>query len=66
VRARLTDRVERDALTLYADITAVVIAAVTALWHPLGFVWLAVLAWLALASRRRSGQRYAGLRILRH
>jgi hypothetical protein len=66
VRGRLTDRVARDALTLYADLLAVLITILTALLHPLGYVAVVALAWLALASRRRSGERYAGLRILRH
>ncbi len=66
VRARLPDRMAQDALTLYADLVALVIAGVTALWHPLGYLFVVALAWLALASRRRAGERYAGLRILRN
>jgi hypothetical protein len=32
---------------------------------PLGVVALLALLWLVVAARRRSGQKYAGLRILR-
>jgi hypothetical protein len=63
-RARLAERSAREALTLYADSTALVLAALVALLHPLGYVALVLFAWLALAARRRSGRKYAGLRIL--
>jgi hypothetical protein len=32
---------------------------------PLGVIGLVALGWLWLAGRRREGQKYAGLRILR-
>jgi hypothetical protein len=64
-RGRLPDRPAREALTLYADAAALLIAALTALLHPLGYVALAPFAWLLLSTRRRAGEKYAGLRILR-
>jgi hypothetical protein len=63
-RARLTDRGAREALTLYADSASLLLAALVALLYPLGYVGLALFAWLWIAGRRRSGQKYAGLRIL--
>jgi hypothetical protein len=63
-RARLGDRGAREALTLYADSAALVLAALVALLHPLGYVALALSLWLAAAARRRGEQKYAGLRIL--
>jgi hypothetical protein len=65
VRGRLPDRAARDALTLYLDGGALIAAALVALLHPLGYVTLLLLAWLGVAGRRRSGEKYAGLRILR-
>jgi hypothetical protein len=63
-RKRLTDRPAREALTLYADGAALLLAALVALLHPLGYVALAGFVWLLLRRRSRSGQKYAGLRIL--
>jgi hypothetical protein len=65
VRGRLGDRAARDALTLYLDGVALAVAALVALLHPLGYVVFGLLAWLGLAGRRRSNEKYAGLRILR-
>jgi hypothetical protein len=66
-RARLPagDRGAREALTLYVDSAALALAALVALLHPLGYVAVALFAWLAAGARRRGGERYAGLRILR-
>jgi uncharacterized membrane protein len=64
-RARLTDRAARNALTLYVDGAALVLAALVCLLHPLGYVALLLPATLVLAARRRAGEKYAGLRILR-
>ncbi len=64
-RARLPDRAARDALTLYLDSAALALAAVVALLHPLGYVAVGLLAWLAVRARARAGEKYAGLRILR-
>jgi hypothetical protein len=63
-RARLTDGSARQALTLYLDAASLVLAALVALLHPLGYVALALCGWLLLADRRRAGRKYAGLRIL--
>ncbi len=41
------------------------LGALTALLHPLGYVAVALFAWLAARGRRRGGETYAGLRILR-
>jgi hypothetical protein len=64
-RARLPDRAAREALTVYLDAASLVLAALVALIHPLGYVALALFAWLLLRSRSREGGKYAGLRILR-
>ena len=64
-RSRLTDRAARDALTVYLDAAAAVLAAFVALLHPLGYVALALLAWFAWRGRARGDEKYAGLRILR-
>jgi hypothetical protein len=64
-RLRLPDRGAREALTLYVDGAALALAALVALAHPLGYVALVPFAWLVLGQRRRAGEKYAGLRILR-
>jgi hypothetical protein len=63
-RRRLPDRAGREALTVYLDAAALLAAALVALLHPLGYVLVAVLAWFLLRRRSRSGEKYAGLRIL--
>jgi hypothetical protein len=63
-RARLTDGAARQALTIYLDAASLVLAALVALLHPLGYVALALALWLLLVDRRRAGRKYAGLRIL--
>jgi CDP-diglyceride synthetase len=64
VRTRLPDRGAREAVTLYVDATALLLAALVALLHPLGYLALIPFAWLLLGERRRAGEKYAGLRIL--
>ena len=65
-RRRLPDRSAREALTVYLDAASLVLAALVALVHPLGYVALALLAWFMWRGRARGGDdRYAGLRILR-
>lgn len=64
-RTRLPDRGAREALTLYLDSASLVLAAVVALFHPLGYVAVALLAWFVWRMRARADQKYAGLRILR-
>jgi hypothetical protein len=66
-RTRLSgdgNRSAREALTLYADVLGLVLAALVCLLHPLGYLALAPFAWLAAGTRRRAGEKYAGLRIL--
>ncbi len=62
---RAEDRGAREALTLYVDAAALALAALVALLHPLGYVAVALFAWLAVGARRRGEEKYAGLRILR-
>jgi hypothetical protein len=64
-RARLPDRAAREALTIYLDAVSLLFAALVALLHPLGYVLLVFLIVLLLRTRRRAGEKYAGLRILR-
>jgi hypothetical protein len=64
-RARLADRASREALTVYLDAAALVVAGLVALLHPLGYVVVALIAWFAWRGRARSDEKYAGLRILR-
>ncbi len=64
-RRRLPDRGAREALTVYLDAAAVVLAAFVCLLHPLGYVAVAALLWFLLRRRARAGEKYAGLRILR-
>jgi hypothetical protein len=52
-------------LTVYADTAALVLAAVAVFVPPLSFVALIGFAVLLLGSRRREGEKYAGLRVLR-
>jgi hypothetical protein len=63
-RSRLEDRSAKEALTVYLDAAALVLAALVSLLHPLGYVALALLAWFLYRRRGRGGERYAGLRIL--
>jgi hypothetical protein len=64
VRGRLDAEAQR-ALPIYAEAMAVVSAAAAILFPPLAIVVLGFLAWLLLGGRRREGEKYAGLRILR-
>jgi Domain of unknown function (DUF4126) len=64
-RARLADGAAKQALTVYLDAASLLLAALVALLHPLGYVALALLGWFALRGRRRGEEKYAGLRILR-
>jgi len=52
-------------LLVYADLAALVLAAVAVFVPPLSFVALIGFALLLFGSRRREGEKYAGLRILR-
>ena len=64
VRGRL-DPDARAALPVYAEAAALLSAFGTILFPPLAVVVLGFLVWLLIGSRRRAGQKYAGLRILR-
>lgn len=57
----------QDAVTLplYAEAGAGLVALLSVVAPPVGLIALLLLAWLLLAGRRREGQKYAGLRILR-
>jgi hypothetical protein len=64
VRGRL-DQQAAGALPLYAEAAAVILAALSVVAPPVGPIGLALLVWLLVASRRREGEKYAGLRILK-
>jgi hypothetical protein len=64
VRARL-DPDARGALPVYADGIALVTAALAIVAPPLSLVALGMIVWLLVGSKRREGEKYAGLRILR-
>jgi len=64
VRARL-DAQAAGALPLYAEAAALVLAVAAVLAPPLSIVAVGFLAWLLLGGRRRSGEKFAGLRVLR-
>jgi hypothetical protein len=64
VRARLDDEAAA-ALPLYAEGAALVSCGASILFPPLAVLIVIGLAWLMLGGRRREGEKYAGLRILR-
>lgn len=64
-RTRLPDPAAREALTVYLDAASLLLAALVALLHPLGYVAIALLAWFMWRGRGRGDERYAGLRVLR-
>lgn len=55
---------EQSFLLLYAAGTALLVTAASLLFPPLALVALVAGAWLLIASRKRAGEKYAGLRIL--
>ncbi len=63
-RARLDDEAAA-ALTVYAEGAGLIVAILAILAPPLSLVALGGLIWLLLGGRRRKGEKYAGLRILR-
>ena len=63
-RARL-DPEAAAALNLYAEGIALVLAVVAILVPPVSVLALGGLIWLLAGGRRRKGEKYAGLRILR-
>jgi tellurite resistance protein TehA-like permease len=64
VRRRL-DRDAQSVLPAYGEGAGLVAAGLSVLFPPLAIVVLGVLGWLLLGGRRRAGEKYAGLRILR-
>jgi len=64
VRARL-DRQAANATVLYAEVTALALGVLSAVAPPVGPLAVLLLLWLLLAGRRREGEKFAGLRILR-
>jgi uncharacterized membrane protein YgdD (TMEM256/DUF423 family) len=64
VRARLDEATGR-ALPVYGEIAALAVGALSIVAPPVGPIALAILLWLLVAGRRRDGQKFAGLRILR-
>jgi hypothetical protein len=64
VRRRL-DRDAAAALPVYGEGVAVLAAGASILFPPLAVVVIGALAWLLAGGRRREGEKYAGLRILR-
>jgi hypothetical protein len=63
-RTRL-DAAARAALPVYANGVALLLAALSILLPPISLLALGVLVWLLVSGRRREGEKYAGLRILR-
>jgi Domain of unknown function (DUF4126) len=63
-RGRL-DPEARDALAIYAEGTALLLAALAVVAAPISIVALGFFAFLLRGSRRREGEKYAGLRILK-
>ena len=64
VRRRL-DAEAQSFLPLYGEGAALTAAGASILFPPLAILVLAGLAWLLVGGRRRAGEKYAGLRILR-
>jgi hypothetical protein len=64
VRARL-DRDAQSVLPIYSEAAGLTAAGLSILFPPLAILVIAALAWLLLGTRRRAGEKYAGLRILR-
>jgi uncharacterized protein DUF4126 len=64
VRRRL-DADAQSVLPLYGEGSALAAAGLSVLFPPLAIVVIAALAWLLAGGRRRAGEKYAGLRILR-
>jgi hypothetical protein len=64
VRRRLDDQAAA-ALPVYAEGAALAAAGGSILFPPLAVVVIGALVWLLTGGRRRAGEKYAGLRILR-
>ena len=64
VRAR-AERAVKEALVVYEDAASLVGSALAILVPPVSILLVAFLGWLLIGGRRRAGEKYAGLRILR-
>jgi hypothetical protein len=64
VRARLDDSAA-STLPFLVEAVALLLAVLSVVAPPAGPIGLALLLWLLWSGRRREGQKYAGLRILR-
>jgi hypothetical protein len=64
VSTRLKNQ-DAGSLPLYAEGAAVLAGVLSVVAPPVGVIVLLLLVWLLIAGRRRTGQKYAGLRILR-
>ena len=65
---RVRNRLEPDQaalLTAYADGAALLLAAIAVFVPPLGYLAIPGFVLLLVGGRRREGEKYAGLRILR-
>jgi len=66
--ARTRGRLDSEAaaaLPIYAEAVALVLAVLAILLPPVSLVAVVFFIWLLLGGRRREGEKYAGLRILR-
>ncbi len=66
--ARVRSRLDPDAaaaVPLYVEGIALLLGALSVVAPPVGPIALLLLLWLLVGGRRREGQKYAGLRILR-
>jgi hypothetical protein len=63
-RARL-DAAAAGALFLYVEAVALLVAGLAVLIPPVSILAIAFFIWLRLGGRRREGEKFAGLRILR-
>ncbi len=64
MRRRL-DEATAASLPLYAEAAALLLGVLSVVAPPVGVIALAGMAWLVVGFRRREGEKYAGLRILR-
>jgi hypothetical protein len=64
VRARVDEAV-KNALVVYADAASFFSALLAILVPPISILLLGFLGWLLVGGRRRQGEKYAGLRILK-